>query len=111
MGRKLEAHYDLSELQEFLQDDDTSDIVGKARRTAAVLGYGEDDVIRKVLELQRKHFFLSKTAFKDSTLWHDYYRLSDDDKDIDLFIKLQKGHDGVCRVTSFTKYDKEYENV
>ncbi|MDF1526134.1 MAG: type II toxin-antitoxin system MqsR family toxin [bacterium] len=111
MGRKLKPHYDLNELKELLQEDDTGDIVGKARKTAVALGYSEDDVIRKVLELQPKHFFLSKTAFHDPKLWHDYYRLPDDDKDIDLFIKLQKGHDGVARVTSFTGYDEEYENV
>jgi len=65
------------------------------------------DVIKKVLELQRKHFFVSKTDHRDSTLWHDYYLLPDDDKEIDLFIKLQKGKDGKCRVMSFRNNDEE----
>lgn len=107
MGRKLKPHYDLSELKQLLQDDDTGDIVGSARRTAVALGYSEEDVIQKIQELQRKHFTVSKTAHQDSTLWHDYYLLPDDDKDIDLFIKLQKDKDGNCRVTSFRNNDEE----
>jgi len=99
---KKKSHYNLSELKELINSKHTREITRSARRTAAAFGYADDeDIAMKLLELKQKHFYVSKTAHYDSSLWHDYYKLPQES--FTLFIKLQLGNDGRCYVTSFKK--------
>lgn len=92
MGRGKPA-YDLHELQRLIgQGPISSSITRTAKRGAAALGLGDEDIVDAVLELTSMHFYKSMEAEQQPGLWQDVYHL--DYLGVQLYIKLQISADG-----------------
>ena len=85
--------YDLHEIQRLIgQGPISSSITRAAKRGAALLGLGDEDIVSAVLELTPMHFYKSMESEQQPGLWQDVYHL--DFRGAHLYIKLQIGADG-----------------
>lgn len=92
MGRGKPT-YDLHELQRLIgQGPISSSITRAAKRGAALLDFGAEDIVGAVLELTPVHFYKSMESERQPGLWQDVYHL--DYMGVQLYIKLQIGADG-----------------
>jgi hypothetical protein len=97
-----QAHYDLDEIKNLL-DDPNKRIVTRASRLDAVsLGYaGPDDMVERVKLLKKTEIYKTMEAEKKPGLWQDVYVT--EDCGVGLYIKLQKSCDGKGVIISFKK--------
>lgn len=92
--------YDLDELKELLQDEETRIISLDDIKEAVSLGYADDDeMVARVLKLKPKEFYKSMPAKKFQKLWQDVYYTYDGSTK--LYIKLQKSFNGKGVIVSF----------
>lgn len=99
MGRGKPA-YDLQEIQRLIgQGSISSWFTGTAKRGAALLGLGDDNITEAVLELTPRHFYKSMESEQCPGLWQDVYHL--DYRGVPLYIKLQMSVDGRGIVVQF----------
>ncbi len=98
------AKYDLDEIKELLKSSETRFITRRSFREAQSLGYcSPEEVIKRVMQVQRNEFCKTMTKDDDHTLWQDVYKTDDDE--VRLYIKLQKSHDGKGVIISFHQCD------
>ena len=90
--------YDLSEIQVKVQAG-LYRITFAARRGAAHLGLGEDDIVACVLSLNVADFHKTMEAEAAPGLWQDVYRSAYEQ--IAVYVKLQVEHEGTAIVISF----------
>lgn len=86
--QKKTPHYKLNMIKALIRSDKFI-ITGSARKTAAEdFAFTEEQIVKFILNLDRKDFYKSMTSYNDHSLWHDVYKcqLSEDLK---AYIKLQ----------------------
>jgi motility quorum-sensing regulator/GCU-specific mRNA interferase toxin len=92
MGRGKPT-YDLHEIQRLIgQGPISSSITRTAKRGAALLDLGDDDIVDAVLALAPMHFYKSMESEQRPGLWQDVYHTVY--QGLRLYIKLQIGADG-----------------
>ena len=69
---KRKPHHNL---EKFKQSDYRT--TGAALKTAAQIGYKEEDIDRVVSTMRPEHFYKSMTAYNDHTSWQDVYHVPD----------------------------------
>ncbi len=98
MGGKNNPAYDLSEIQRKVGAG-AFRITFSARAGAALLGLGEADIVRCVLELRQSDFYKSMEAETAPGLWQDVYRPVFEG--LLLYVKVQIAIQGDAVVISF----------
>lgn len=87
-----------------LQNQSTRSVTRRAVKDAVSLGYCDvDEMVDRVCKLNRKEFCKTMTRDSDHTLWQDVYKT--EDEDCNIYIKLQKSHDGKGVIISFHNCD------
>lgn len=100
MDKYGQAHYDLEEIKGLLDDPRNRIITRSSRRGAVSLGYAsDDDMVFVVKKLKKSDIFKTMQARNAPGLWQDVYHTND--KDVDLYIKLQKSACGKGVIISF----------
>lgn len=77
MRFKLKPHHDLAEIQSKFATVDGLEITRTAESTARALGYGLQDVVDAVQDLERRDFVKSAPAHSPPVagVWHDTYSM------------------------------------
>jgi len=92
--------YDLEDIKELLQDEDTRIVSRDDLKLAAALGYtDEDEIVARVLLLKRNEFHKSMPSEKIPSSWQDVYHTKDGPTRI--YIKLSITFNGKGAVVSF----------
>lgn len=94
--------YNLEEIKELLQDENTRHISLDDMKEAVSLGYADDeDMVARVLKLRPKEFHKTMPALKLQNVWQDVYYTYDGRTK--LYIKLQKSFNGKGVIVSFKR--------
>lgn len=92
--------YDLEEIKELLQDEDTRIVSRDDLVLAAKLGYPDEDaIVNRVLKVKRSEFHKSMPSKKLAKVWQDVYYTKDGATRI--YVKLQISFNGKGVVVSF----------
>ena len=86
MTSKRKPHHDLSRIQAKFASVETLEITTTALTNAGALGYGLEEVVRIVQQLEASDFVGSSTAHhpRNSRVWHDSYRAPFDGRELYL---------------------------
>jgi hypothetical protein len=92
--------YDLERVQQLVgQGRVSSWITQAAKAGAAFLGFGDDDIVEAVLQLELGNFYKSMESEQLPGLWQDVYHLVY--RGLRLYIKLQLSADGRAFIVQF----------
>jgi len=75
MTEKRKPTYDLAAFKDAFSSVQKLAITGTALRSAAALGFGRTEIVGIIQTMQREHFYKSMTAYADTRVWHDVYRV------------------------------------
>ncbi len=77
MIRKLKPHHDLSQIQSKFENVNDLEITGTAEKNAKDLGYGLQDIVEAVQDLEPGDFVSSSPAHSPPVpgVWHDTYNM------------------------------------
>lgn len=77
MIRKLKPHHDLAQIQSKFAHVDDLEITRTAEDTARALGYGLEDIVEAVQDLEPGDFVSSSPAHSPPVpgVWHDTYNM------------------------------------
>ncbi len=98
MVGKNDPAYDLSDIQRKVSKGEFR-ITFSARAGAALLGLGEAEIVRCVLDLRQSDFYKSMEAEKAPGLWQDVYRPVFEG--LVLYVEVQIAIQGDAVVISF----------
>lgn len=94
--------YELSTIQELLDNPRTQIITDLAYCAAVSLGYaGKEEIVEVVKRITFNDFYKTMEAEKRPGLWQDVYRIND--RGILLYVKLQLSADGKGVVIQFKR--------
>jgi motility quorum-sensing regulator/GCU-specific mRNA interferase toxin len=73
---KRKPTYDLKAFKAAFCSVERLNVTGTAIRSAAVLGFGRDDVVTTIQTMRRRqHFYKSMTAHENHRAWQDVYHV------------------------------------
>jgi motility quorum-sensing regulator/GCU-specific mRNA interferase toxin len=72
---KRRPTYDLEAFKRATDNPKKLPITRTAFASALALGFGPDEIVDALQELQRRHFYKSMTSHRDHRLWQDVYHL------------------------------------
>ena len=75
MTEKRKPTYDLEAFKDAFSSVQKLAVTGTALRSAAALGFGRAEIVGTIQTMQREHFYKSMTAYADTRIWHDVYRV------------------------------------
>lgn len=101
MANPAKPHYDLNELKELIEDENTRYITHDSHHGANEVGFSLTELIEMVLSLEESDFHKTMSAEKWDNVWQDVYKPCK--KGIKLYVKLQKSFNGKCVVISFKR--------
>ena len=61
-------------------------MTGTALRTAFQLGFGRQDIVDVIQQIERRHFIKSMTSYGDAKVWQDVYYVPHET--ISLYVKF-----------------------
>jgi len=97
---KKTPSYDLEEIKELLQKEETRIVSQRDRHEAVKLGYADDEeMVKRVLRLTPAEFHKSMSSTIYSNLKQDVYYTRDQSRE--LYIKLQISFNGKGVIISF----------
>ncbi len=86
MEKKV-CHYSLKNIKNLIIEGKYF-ITKKAQKTAIEhFGYGEEDILNEILNLENSDFYKSMTSYNNHLLWHDVYKKISNN--LNIYIKIQ----------------------
>lgn len=102
MSKSKKPHYDLNELKELIQNENTRVITDSSHKGATELGFSVTEIEETVLSLKTSDFHKTMPTKKYQKAWQDVYKPNR--QNLKLYIKLQKSfNDKYVIVISFKK--------
>jgi|ERR1700753_134021 motility quorum-sensing regulator / GCU-specific mRNA interferase toxin len=73
MNEKKRPSYDLSAIKIKFSTVGGLSLTGTALRSAFALGFGRQDIVDTIQQIERRHFVKSMTSYADARIWQDVY--------------------------------------